>query len=186
MGRVYLIIIFAAALFGAIASNLSSRSNVRTFQARSPEPRLHERVQTASSGGTTTADDGTVEIQRSSDGHFYADAQINGAPVRALVDTGATVVALSREDARNAGLATSIGMNDVVGRGADGDVHGEYIVLDRVTLGQKTVESVPAIVLNSGEQSLLGQAVLAKFDSVEIHVHLGEPPVLTNLPTTLA
>jgi clan AA aspartic protease (TIGR02281 family) len=67
-----------------------------------------------------------------------------------------------------AGLATSIGMPGVVGRGADGDVHGEIVMLDRVELGGKSAEQMPAAVLNAGEQSLLGQSFLSKFDSVEI------------------
>lgn len=120
------------------------------------------------SEGSTTSSDGTVELERSADGHFYAEVEINGETVRALVDTGATGIALSREDARSAGLATSIGMNEVIGRGADGDVRGEFVTLDRVTLGHKTAENMPAIVLSSGEQSLLGQSFLSKFDSVEI------------------
>ena len=109
-----------------------------------------------------------VELERNFDGHFYADVEINGTPVRALVDTGATGIALSREDARSAGLAVSIGMPGVVGRGADGDVRGEYVTLDRVTLGHRTAERMDAVVLNAGEQTLLGQDFLSKFESVEI------------------
>ena len=112
--------------------------------------------------------DGSVELNRHSDGHFYADVQVNGATLHMLVDTGATDIALSRDDARNAGLAVSIGMPEVVGKGADGDVRGEFATLDRVTLGDKTVEGLPAVVLNSGQQSLLGQSFLSKFESVEI------------------
>ena len=114
-------------------------------------------------------EDGSVQLQRNENGHFYADVDINGAPVHMLVDTGATGIALSRDDARKAGIATSIGMNDVVGQGADGSVHGEYVSVDRMSLGGKTVEHMNAIVLNTGDQSLLGQAFLAQFASVEIH-----------------
>jgi aspartyl protease family protein len=113
--------------------------------------------------------DGSLDIPRSSDGHFYADAELNGTKVHMLVDTGATEIALSREDARSAGIATSIGMNDVVGRGADGSVHGEVVTIDRMSLGSAKAEAMPAIVLNTGGQSLLGQSFLAKFASVEIH-----------------
>ena len=109
-----------------------------------------------------------VELERNMDGHFYANVEINGTPIRALVDTGATGIALSREDARSAGLAVSIGMPEVVGRGADGDVRGEYVTLDRVTLGHRTAEGMDAVVLNAGEQTLLGQTFLSKFESVEI------------------
>src|SRR5689334_61758 len=114
-------------------------------------------------------DDGSVQLQRNANGHFYADVEINGAQVHMLVDTGATGIALSRDDARKAGIATSIGMNDVVGEGADGAVHGEYVKLDNVALGGTTATGLEAIVLNGGSQSLLGQEFLARFDSVEIH-----------------
>lgn len=112
--------------------------------------------------------DRQIELKRDSNGYFFADVEINGAPVHMLVDTGATVIALSRNDAQMAGIATSIGMNDVVGQGADGVVKGEQVKLDRVTLGDKTIEDVPAIVLNSGGQSLLGQSFLTKFATVTI------------------
>ena len=60
-------------------------------------------------------------------------------------------------------------MNDVVGQGADGSVRGEFVTIDHIELGGTTVEKMPAMVLNSGEQSLLGQQFLQKFASVEIH-----------------
>ena len=114
------------------------------------------------------SNDGSLELQRNPDGHFYADVQINGATVHMLVDTGATLIALSRDDARYADVATSIGMPGVIGRGADGDVHGEVVRLDRVELGGKTAEKMPAVVLNGGAQSLLGQSFLKQFKSVSI------------------
>ena len=113
--------------------------------------------------------DGGIQLQREANGHFYADVQVNGTPVHMLVDTGASGIALTREDARKAGIATSIGMNDVVGEGADGSVRGEFVMVDRIALGSTTVEKMPAMVLNSGAQSLLGQQFLEKFASVEIH-----------------
>jgi aspartyl protease family protein len=85
-----------------------------------------------------------------------------------LIDTGASGIALSRDDARTAGLATSIGMNDIVGEGADGEVHGEYVKLDRIELGPLSASGLDAVVLNSGQQSLLGQSFLEKFSSVQI------------------
>jgi clan AA aspartic protease (TIGR02281 family) len=59
-------------------------------------------------------------------------------------------------------------MNDVVGEGADGAVHGEYVKLDRVELGPLTASGLDAVVLNSGTQSLLGQSFLSKYSSVQI------------------
>ena len=115
-----------------------------------------------------TSNDGSVDIERSADGHFYADVQINGTQVHMMVDTGASGIALTRDDAASAGLAPAIGMNQVIGRGADGDVHGEFVMLNRVALGPKSVERVPAAILDSGSQSLLGQAFLRQFGTVQI------------------
>ena len=109
-----------------------------------------------------------VELKREPDGHFYADVEINNMPVRILVDTGASGIALTREDARRAGLPVSVGMFDVVGEGASGDVKGEYAMLDTVRLGKETARQVPAIILDGGNQSLLGQSFLREFDTVEI------------------
>ena len=85
-----------------------------------------------------------------------------------MIDTGASGVALSRDDARTAGLAPSIGMPNVVGEGADGAVRGEYVKLDRVELGPLSASDLDAVVLNSGQQSLLGQSFLSKYASVQI------------------
>jgi aspartyl protease family protein len=115
-----------------------------------------------------SANDGSVELQRQADGHFYADVRINGAYLHMLVDTGASVIALSRDDAQIAGIATSIGMNNVVGQGADGPVHGEYVRLENVELGPLSAKNLDAVVLDRGRQSLLGQSFLSQFAAVQI------------------
>ena len=60
---------------------------------------------------------GELVLERRDDGHFYADVEVNGVPISMLVDTGASSVALSADDARRAGIATTIGMNEVSGEG---------------------------------------------------------------------
>jgi aspartyl protease family protein len=167
MLRAYLVIIVAI----GIAASLLSRAQLPNSQ---PEQIHLVNPPSPQEGGTASDSnlanfDGAITLQRSENGHFYADVQVNGVPVHMLVDTGASGIALSQQDARAAGIATSIGMNDVVGEGAGGSVHGDFVTIDRVALGSKTVEQVPALVLNGGEQSLLGQAFLKQFASVEIH-----------------
>jgi aspartyl protease family protein len=171
MLRYYLLLVGSTALLASMlttvgspnASPVASGSAQRTIAihpsdaAKFAEP---ENFQQASAGALT--------LKRQSDGHFYADARINGTSIRMLVDTGASTIALSRDDARRAGIGISIGMPTVVGRGASGDVKGEYVTLDRVSLGGESAEGVSAIVLDGGEKSLLGQSFLSKFESVEI------------------
>ena len=55
-----------------------------------------------------------------------------------------------------------------IAEAADANKAGDLETLKAVSLGDKTVEGVPAIVLNSGGQSLLGQTFLSKFASVHI------------------
>lgn len=162
----YVAIIFLLGMFAAMASHLPSRHSSPTAEVvvvNVPRDVRH------SSDDAQSSSDGAVQLQRNDDGHFYADVQINGANVHALIDTGASGIALSRDDARAAGIATSIGMNDVIGRGADGDVRGEFVTIDKISLGSASAEHMEGIILNSGDQSLLGQQFLAKFNSVEIH-----------------
>jgi aspartyl protease family protein len=162
--------VFTSVLGGVLSPPSSSSDRPSTdaaAHASSDNQFIVDRSFRSTQAGSETAD-GSIEIDRSANGHFYADVLINGASITALVDTGASGIALSREDARKAGIALSIGMPDVIGQGADGDVRGEFVKLNSVALGGKTVENMDAMVLNSGEQSLLGQDFLSKFESVEI------------------
>jgi aspartyl protease family protein len=168
MLRTYAIVLvlagFAALFVGRLPAGVQRADtimvgNVAADSAKGAQPAPAQKIDPL---------DRSIELSRDSNGYFYADVQINGAPVHMLVDTGATIIALSRDDARMAGIATSIGMNGVVGQGADGVVKGEQVTLDRVALGDRTVEHLPAVVLNSGNQSLLGQSFLSKFSSVHI------------------
>ena len=164
MARSYLIFLIVAGVFGSMLSGGRSTTNSIPLAEASSTPSTESRPATSNAEMSP----GELALTREYNGHFYANVEINGSPIRVLVDTGASGIALSRSDARRAGLAVSAGMFEVIGEGADGDVHGEYIKLDRVSLGSKTAEDVSAVVLDEGEQSLLGQSFLSKFDAVEI------------------
>ena len=171
-GLIGLVIVtaFVATLVAQVASRSTTSASQSPAAAQASEKREVDRIAELKSSNAPqfSSGDESIALERDSDGHFYADVRINGNPIHMLIDTGATGIALSRDDARAAGLATSIGMNDVVGEGADGAVHGEYVKLDRVELGPLSASGLEAIVLNSGQQSLLGQSYLSKFASVKI------------------
>jgi aspartyl protease family protein len=169
MLRMYVIILVLVGIGASLVGRLPQQSSSAPREPITVAGRAAAINSTSTGAGQSVNElDRGFELTRDANGYFYADVQINGAPVHMVVDTGATVIALSRNDAQMAGLATSIGMNDVIGEGADGVVKGEQVTLDRVTLGDKTVEAVPAIVLSNGGQSLLGQSFLSKFASVKI------------------
>src|SRR5689334_8840983 len=150
MLRWYLVIIVVAVAIASMLSRIPGTGSVATDRVIMANAAEQGSSSSANSEASLNPLDHGIVLTRASNGYFYADVQINsGAPLHMLVDTGATVIALSRDDAQMAGLAVPIGMNDVVGQGADGVVKGQQVILDRVTLGDKTVEGVPAIVLNS-------------------------------------
>lgn len=112
---------------------------------------------------------GTTELPRAADGHFYAEAQVNGSSVHFLVDTGASVVALTGADARAAGLSWSDAEVRVVAQGASGPVSGVAVTLDRLSLGGHEARNVSAVIVPEGLAiSLLGQSFLSTFHPVRI------------------
>lgn len=170
MGRLYLFAMLCLGMFGCMASNLprggvsgppkaaveyASESDRMTISA-------HDREE------HQTSDGNAIVLDRESDGHFYADVEVNGVTLNMLVDTGASSVALSVDDARRAGIATTIGNNDLIGEGAGGQVYGNVVDIDRVRLGDTEAHNLTGVVLNGGSMSLLGQDFLRRFESVEI------------------
>lgn len=112
---------------------------------------------------------GATELRRAGDGHFYAGVTTNGRPITMLVDTGASVVALTGEDARAAGLQWNPAQLGVVAQGASGPIRGVALKLDRVTLGQHEARDVEAVIIPEGLPiSLLGQSFLATIEPVRI------------------
>ena len=168
MARLYLTFIVVAGIMSAMLSGGGSRTSKSSegFEAQAERQGAMAPASSASKSWSGSSD--AIELRREPDGHFYADVKINGTSIRALVDTGASGIALSRDDARRAGIGISIGMPEVIGEGASGEVRGERVTLDRVTLGSETAEGIRAVVLDSGGQTLLGQSFLSQFDSVEI------------------
>jgi aspartyl protease family protein len=157
--------LFACSIVGAMmpgrapSSDSGRRSDDKMSFAAGSEKRSPE--------SSVDLGSGTITLEREADGHFYADVQVNGAPVRFVVDTGASGIALAASDAQRAGIILNNEV-ELVGSGASGDVYGQHVELDRVALGVKEVRGVRAVVLDGGEQSLLGQSFLAQFDSVKI------------------
>jgi aspartyl protease family protein len=69
---------------------------------------LGRRVMAEGSGSAQTVQTGTeLRIRKSEDGHFWVSARVNGKPVRFLVDSGATVTAISGDTAREVGIEPS-------------------------------------------------------------------------------
>jgi aspartyl protease family protein len=170
MARLYLIVIMVAAIAGAIVGKLDQRVAPAASEAAAGDKVtiVDRPVEASQDAAEFHSVQDAIVLKREPNGHFYADAEVNNMTIRFVVDTGATGIALTRDDARRAGLAVSAGMFEVVAEGASGDVKGEWVTLDSVKLGQQEAKQVPAVILDGGQQSLLGQSFLQQFSSVEI------------------
>lgn len=112
---------------------------------------------------------GEVLLSRQANGHFYVEAATDTGKVMMLVDTGATVVALTGDDASMMGVDWSPADVKPVARGASGDVYGVPVVLDRLQVGDIEARRVQAVVVPEDlDISLLGQSFLSKVDRVEV------------------
>ncbi len=110
-----------------------------------------------------------ARIERQENGHFYVDAEVNGGElVHFLVDTGATSVALTVEDARRLGVGFSPSEFTVIGTGASGEVRGQMVTLARVSVQGREVRDVNGAVIEGLTTSLLGQSYLSRIGSIEM------------------
>ncbi len=110
-----------------------------------------------------------IVLEREDDGHFYADIDVNFGSVRFLVDTGATAVALTGDDARAIGLSWSDEELRPIAKGASGMVMGKEVIIDKMQIGNVQANDVRAAIVPEGlDVSLLGQTFLARIDSVNI------------------
>jgi aspartyl protease family protein len=113
--------------------------------------------------------DGQASIVKSPDGHFWADAQVNGGhPIHFLVDTGATAVALTANDARSLGIDPSSLDYRYTVTTANGQARAAAVKLSNVSVDRAEVENVQAYVIDQGLQtSLLGMTFLGRLSKFE-------------------
>ena len=101
-------------------------------------------------------------------GHFSLTATVNGAPIRVVVDTGASLVALTLDDARAAGIGRSELLFNQVTQTANGRVRFAPVMLREIRIEQLSIENVPAAVIENLDQSLLGMSFLKRLKSFEM------------------
>jgi aspartyl protease family protein len=118
----------------------------------------------------TLAAPGTVQIRAERDGHFYVDAHINLRPVRMMVDTGATVVALRESDAAAAGIRVRTADFQYPVQTANGVTRAAEAMIDGVSIIDIEVERVRALVLPDDQLaiSLLGGSFLGRLARYEV------------------
>jgi len=121
--------------------------------------------------GVATAHFGSVvEIKAGRNGHFSTEVEINGRPIDVMIDTGATAVVLTYEDAERAGLYVNDSDFSQTVWTANGSTRVASVTLGRISIGDITVRDVPAVVTQPGllKTTLLGMTFLSRLSRFDM------------------
>lgn len=108
----------------------------------------------------TFTGDGSMELPRQANGHFYLPGTINNVPVSFMVDTGASVTSISGDLARQADIRNCKEMQFQTANGSTG---GCIALVPHMTLGNFVLENITVAVMPNLETNLLGSNVLRNF-----------------------
>lgn len=158
------LMVLVAGLSGLVSTQavVSIAARAPVFRAASAEAAISAANAEAAQGGPRAT------IRKSSDGHYWADGQVGGASVRFLVDTGATAVALTPDDARRLGFDVSAlnYSNRVIT--AAGQSRAASVRLASLTVSGARLDNVDALVIEKGlDTSLLGMTYLGRLASFQ-------------------
>jgi|CXWL01.1.fsa_nt_gi aspartyl protease family protein len=131
------------------------------------EPHANAAIVEAKSAHMAEERGRQVEFQRANDGLFYVTGNVNGVPVRFVVDTGASVVVLTQRDAERVGINKDSGTHQAHIQTAGGPSAMSWAKLKDVTVAGQRVEKLDAAIVRDGlKVSLLGQNYLSELDSM--------------------
>ncbi len=166
VGLCALALVFPQELQSLIGSAARMAQNAAATQSPSPDTRsgISQAVNTPKPIG------GTVVLKAASNGHYYTRAMINGRPIKVVVDTGASVVALPYEDARALNVLPPPSAFTLPMQTANGVAKGARVTLLDVRLGSIRLSHVEAVVMPKGQLSvtLLGMSFLGRLSQASI------------------
>ena len=117
-------------------------------------------------GGAQQVQGTAMRIQMAEDGHFWANAHVNGRAMRFMIDSGATTTAMSRDAATAAGITIDESGFPVSIETANGTVEARRARIERMTLGSIRAEDLAVVVAGEfGDTSVLGMNFLSKLES---------------------
>lgn len=121
-----------------------------------------------------------MTIRKSDDGHFWVSAEVNGHPVRFLIDSGATFTALSARAARDAGVEPGgFGLRTVIDT-ANGAVEAERGEITDLRVGSLSMRNHKVVIADAfGNTNVLGMNFLSELESWRVE---GSSMILTPRP----
>jgi aspartyl protease family protein len=106
-----------------------------------------------------------LRIRMSPDGHFWVDASINGVKRRLLIDSGATVTALSTDTARAAGVDTGSGLTPIILRTANGATAAQTGSIEELRVGNIVARNLKVVSAPGLDLDVIGMNFLSELES---------------------
>ena len=168
---------FQAALFWVVVALLLVVGYTYRYDLRD----IADRVLAELVPGRAVSRGASVEFARTRSGEFQVAADINGARVAMVLDTGASSVVLTQEAAKAAGLPLDMLSYTVNVDTANGRARAAAVTLDRLTIGSISERAVPVLIAQPGQLkvSLLGMSFLTRLERWEVR---GDRLVLQGYP----
>jgi aspartyl protease family protein len=153
---------------GIVAALLDRARTTSTLAARI-EPEASPTAPSQSSDDAAVQP-GTVTLPAGQYGHFLTRAEFNGRDIDVMVDTGASLVALSYDDAERAGIYVKPSDFTHTAQTANGIARVAPVMISRIRIGDIMVRNVQAVVSDRGasERTLLGMSFLGRLSRVEM------------------
>ena len=161
----------AIAAVGALSAAVGAQAMISLAHSVDAGAQSHAAQATtgaASPAAESALSDGAATVAKAEDGHYWADASVDGREVHFLVDTGASAVALTPADAERLGIDPSSLNYAVTVSTAAGQTHAARISLQSIAIAGAEVDNVEAFVVPTGlEHSLLGMTYLGRLSRFE-------------------
>lgn len=155
---------------GALAAVISFYLNPKLEEGEATSAQPSVAAMTVDTQTPSTSGRRTATITAKDDGHYWTRALVNRkASIEFMVDTGASVIALTQADARKMGLKPERLDYKWEIRTAGGITKGASVIIESIKINQVHIKNVEAMVLDSDlEQSLLGMSFLRELYSYEV------------------
>ena len=146
----------------ALAASCATALTIRHLDGGEAAMAASSEIAASPATGTTT------QVVKGPDGHYWAQAKIDGRAVQVLVDTGASLVALTRADARRLGVDPAPEAFTGKVQTASGVVRAAPVRLKTISVAGVRVDDVEALVVEEGlAYSLLGMSYLGRLSAFE-------------------
>ena len=168
------VILFGTVIGSAVAVPILYQSNPKAIQAwfhEAPAPQVNAvnfNAQIEPPRSRSTSREAVIPMDAR--GHFMGDFTFNGRRVNALVDTGATYVAINESTARRIGVSISQSDFKHEVSTANGKTPAAAVVVDAIEIDRVRVRNVPTLVLKDRalKGTLVGMSFLKELDKFTI------------------